>query len=165
MIQPQFELTDDHGRPVTIEVYTGQYLLVFFGFTHCRVVCPRALSKLSEVLGVLKQRYGEQAEIIQPLYISVDPERDSPEVMLQFLQNNYPLFTGLTGTQEQVEAAKQAFHVFAQKKPDDEDPAGYAVPHTAFTYLLDQQGHYLYHYPDHWDVSRMVDDLTLRIIN
>jgi len=143
MIDGRFALIDHDGGPVTNETYRGRHVLVFFGFTRCRVVCPRALSRISRALELL----GSTADEITPLYISVDPERDSPEVMKTFLAS-YPRFTGLTGTREQIDATKQAFRVFAQKKADASEPDGFVIPHTAFTYVLDPSGAYLTHFAD-----------------
>ena len=141
---PEFTLVDHHGNEVTEQNFAGRWVLVFFGFTHCRMVCPRALGRLSGILDTL----GGLAEQIQPLYITVDPERDTPEVMRAFLEASYPRFLGLTGTREQIDAAKHAFHVFARRRVDPEDPDGYAVPHTAFTYLLEPSGRVATHWTD-----------------
>lgn len=138
-----FRLTDHHGREVTEASYHGRFVLLFFGFTHCRVVCPRALAKLSGVLDAL----GQSADRIQPLYITVDPERDTPDVMRAFLQT-YPRFTGLTGSREQIDEVKRSFRVFAERAVDPDDKDGYAVPHTAITYLLDANGNFVTHFTD-----------------
>jgi len=138
-----FRLVDHFGRAVTDETYRGRFCLIFFGFTHCRVVCPRALTKLSRVLDSL----GHLAERIQPLYISVDPERDTPEVMRTFLQN-YPRFIGLTGTRAEINAAKRTFRVFARRTADPQDEEGYAVPHTAITFLMGPDGEFIAHFTD-----------------
>ena len=100
-----FRLIDHHGARVTDETYRGRFVLIFFGFTHCRVVCPRALSRLSAVL----ERLGPLTDQLQALYITVDPERDTPEVMRTFLEKSYPRFIGLTGTRAEIDAAKRAF--------------------------------------------------------
>jgi protein SCO1/2 len=92
--------------------------------------------------------------------VSVDPERDTPEVMRVFLAASYPRFTGLTGTVEQVEGAKDAFRVFARRRPDPEDPDGYAVPHTAITYLVDPDRRLARHWPDTADAPAVAADLT-----
>ena len=139
-----FALTDHHGREVTDTDYRGRFLLVYFGFTHCRVVCPRALARLSETLSLL----GDLADRIHPLYFTVDPARDSPATMKAFLEPRYPRFTGLTGTPEQVEAAKRTFRVFARRAADPEDASGYAVPHSALSYLVGPDGQYITHFPD-----------------
>lgn len=151
MIDGRFSLMDHDGRTVTNESYRGKHALVFFGFTHCKVVCPRALGRISRALDLI----GDDADRFTPLYISVDPERDTPTRMKQFLAS-YPRFTGLTGTREQIDATKQAFRVFAQRKEEAEEPGGYVVPHTAFTYVLDPRGAYVAHYPDTIDPETMM---------
>ena len=108
-----FSLIDHDGQDVSDETYRGQYILIFFGFTNCRVVCPRALAKLSIVLDFL----GPLAGRIRALYVTVDPERDTPHAMRAFLQS-YPRFTGLTGSRQQIDCIKKAFRVFAQRVDD-----------------------------------------------
>lgn len=151
-----FDLVDHHGTPVGVGSYRGDWLLVQFGFTSCRVVCPRALTKLTAAL----DRLGPGAERVRPLYVSVDPERDTPEVMRAFLAASYPRFTGLTGTAEQVEGATRAFRVFARRRADPADPDGYAVPHTAITYLVDPGGRLARHWPDTAEATTIADDLA-----
>jgi protein SCO1/2 len=157
--QPQiggaFRLTDHHGREVTELSYHGKHVLLFFGFTHCRMVCPRALTKLSGVLDSI----GELADRVQALYVTVDPERDSPEMMRAFLES-YPRFTGLTGTRAQIDDAKSAFKVFARRAADPLDDAGYSVPHTAIAYLMDSAGSYVTHFPDALDAEEIRERLV-----
>jgi protein SCO1 len=154
-----FRLIDHHGAEVGNESYHGKYVLVFFGFTHCKVVCPRALAKLSSVLESLGPLGGE----IQPLYVTVDPERDTPDVMRAFLERAAPRFTGLTGPRERIDEAKKAFHVFARRATDPDDPEGYAVPHTAITYVLDRQGRYAAHFTDAADAPEIAERLRALI--
>lgn len=144
MIEARFDLVDHHGRRVTADDYRGRFMLVFFGFTHCRVICPRALARLTEVL----QQLGDRAARVAALYVSVDPERDTPEVMKAFLAGRAPAFVGLTGSRAQVDAARSGFRVFAERAVDPDDPAGYAVSHSAMTYLIDPHGNYMTHFPD-----------------
>jgi len=138
-----FGLTDHNGRKVSDRTFLGSYLLIFFGFTHCRVVCPENLGKLSRALALL----GPLAEGVQPLYVSVDPERDSPEVMRAFLESRFPRFLGLTGERGQVDAMKSAYKVYAEREAADAD-GGYDVPHTAMTFIMDRDGRYLTHFSD-----------------
>jgi protein SCO1 len=154
MIDARFSLIDHDGRAVTNETYRGQHVIVFFGFTHCRVVCPRALSRITRALDLL----GPAADGIVPLYISVDPERDTPAVMKTFLEK-YPRFTGLTGPRDEIDATKKAFRVFAQKKVDATEPDGYVIPHTALTYLLDPKGDYVAHFADTIDEVELAAQL------
>jgi protein SCO1/2 len=150
-----FSLVDHFGRAVTEGNYRGRYMLLYFGFTHCRAVCPRALSRLSDALAML----GARASRIQPLYVTVDPERDSPAVMRTFLEQRFPRFTGLTGTHQQADAAKRTFRVFAEKAADPQDPGGYAMPHTALTYLVGPDGQYVAHFPDTIGAKQLAERL------
>ena len=158
-VRGRFELVDHHGEPVTETSYRGKWALVFFGFTHCRMVCPRALRKLSDAL----EQIGDLADRIQPLYITVDPDRDTPAVMRAFLETDYPRFVGLTGRTDRIEEAKAAFRVFARRGLDPDDPDGYAVPHSAMTYLLDQEGEYAEHFADVADAAEIAGRLRQRV--
>ncbi|MEL1251161.1 SCO family protein [Aurantiacibacter gilvus] len=150
-----FALTDHFGKSVTEADYKGQFALIFFGFTHCKLVCPRALTRISEALDLL----GDQAANIKPLYVTVDPERDTPDVMRNFLETPWPRFTGLTGKREAIDQVRAAFKVFATKVADPSDPEGYDMPHTALTYLMDARFQYLAHYPDTMDAARLAQEL------
>ncbi|MDH6523070.1 protein SCO1/2 [Streptomyces sp. SAI-135] len=154
-IQAAYSLTDHHGRRVTETDFSGKYQLIFFGFTNCGMVCPRALAKLSGVL----EKLGPLGERLQPLYITVDPERDTPDVMRAFLQEKYPAFLGLTGTPEECESARVAFKVFAAREVNPDRPDDYAVPHSALTYVLDEKGQYVTHFLDAADADRMLSRL------
>lgn len=151
-----FDLIDHDGRAVSARTYAGKHMLIFFGFTHCKMVCPRALSRLSAVL----DRLGPLADRVQPLYVTVDPQRDTPEAMKLFLSSEYPRFTGLTGSVEQVELAKKSFHVFSTEVSDPDDPDSYQMPHTAFTYLLGPEGTYQTHFTDAVDEEELVTRLS-----
>jgi protein SCO1/2 len=142
-VQGRFNLTDHFGRAVSDEDFRGKHLLVYFGFTNCRFVCPRALQKLTRVLKVL----GPTADNIQALYITVDPERDTPEVMRAYLESRFPAVLGLTGEQHAIDAAKRGFRVFAERRRELEN-GDYDVPHTAITYLMSRNGSYLDHFAD-----------------
>lgn len=156
-IRAGYSLVDHDGNAVTASTYRGRWQLVQFGFTSCKVVCPRALAKLTAALDALEREAGPAPLV--PLYITVDPERDSPVVMKSFL-GAYPRFTGLTGTPEQVEDAKQAFRIFTRRR---DAPDGYDVQHTAISYLLDPEGRPTHHWPDTHDAQRITEDL-LRLL-
>ena len=155
-IRGRFSLFDHHGQPVTDRSYRGRWMLVLFGFTHCQVVCPRALAKYSAVIERLEPTGAAQ---VKPLYVTVDPERDSPEVMRNFLQSKYPLFTGLTGPAPAIEAVKDAFSVFTRRRPDTADPDGYAVVHSAMAFLLNPRGEYVAHFSDAATTETILDRL------
>jgi len=158
-VDGRFELTDHFGRAVTERSYGERYLLVFFGFTHCAVVCPRELGKLGAAL----TRLGRLAERIQPLYITVDPARDDPQTMRAYVARYPGAFIGLTGTPAQVAAARKAFRVFAEPVPDAQAPGGYVVPHTAIAYLMAPGGRYLTHLPDALDVDAVSERLRQQL--
>jgi protein SCO1 len=156
-VRGTFELIDHNGREVNKRTYRGKHVVIFFGFTHCKGVCPRALSRLSAVL----DRLGPRAERIQPLYVTVDPRRDTPSVMKEFLASAYPRFTGLTGSAQQVEWAKRSFRVFSTEVSDRGERGCYRMPHSAFTYVLGPDGAYLTHFTD--DVEE--DELTTALFS
>lgn len=155
--RPQFSLVDHSGKAVSEASYPGKSLLVYFGFTHCKVVCPRSLGRLSQVLTSLPEDLEQK---LQPLYITVDPERDDPAVMKTYLEAKFPKFTGLTGSADEIEMAKKSFRVFAKKKPNPSDPTDYDVPHSAITYLINPSGDY----ETHWVDTKTEDDISADIL-
>jgi protein SCO1/2 len=156
-----FHLVDHHGRSVSDETYRGRFMLLFFGFTHCRAVCPRALARLTRVI----DRLGPAASRLQPLYVTVDPDRDTPEVMKAFLEKDYPRFTGLTGSRENIDHVKSRYRVFARRAADPDDTAGYQMPHTAFTYLIGPDGRYAAHFTDAVEEDELVQRLGEYLAN
>lgn len=155
MLDGTFSLIDHDGNAVTEASYRGRFMLIYFGFTHCRKVCPRSLACMTTALDELS----EVGRRIVPLYITVDPERDTAETMKAFLERNFPRFTGLTGSREAIDRAKDSFRVFTRRGPDPEDEEGYAMPHTAFAYLLGPDGKYLTHFMDTADAAKMARGL------
>jgi protein SCO1/2 len=149
-----FNLTDHYGRAVSSEGFRGRFMLIFFGFTHCRVVCPRALTRISAALDKL----GETSAAISALYITVDPERDTPEVMRKFLLP-YPRILGLTGSRTEIDEVKRNFRIFARRTADPANAHEYDVPHTAITYLLDIDGKFIADFNDSIALDEMVERL------
>lgn len=129
-----FRLVDHNGTDVTEANYKDSYKLVFFGFTSCPDVCPVELEKITKVMESL----GKDADKVQPLFITVDPERDTPEVMKNYVELFHPKIIGLTGTVDQVKAAEDAYKVYAAKA--DFDANGYTINHSSFTFFLNPQG-------------------------
>jgi protein SCO1 len=132
-----FTLTDQDGRTVTETDFKGKPFLVFFGFTHCPDICPAALFDMSETF----RRLGPDAEKVSALFISVDPERDTPEKLKDYLQSFHPRISALTGTQEQIEAVTKAYKAYAKKVPLD--GGEYTVDHSAVVYLMDREGRFV----------------------
>ena len=141
MIDPRFELTDHNGRRVDQASFYSRFALVFFGLTKCPVVCPRALTKLSQALDLV----GEDRGRISALYITVDPDADTPEALATFLQR-WPAFTGLTGSRDQIDGAKRSFRVFSARHHDE--GGEYRISHSAFAHLLDPSGRHVAHWAD-----------------
>jgi len=132
-----FHLEDQNGKPVSDEDMKGRPFLVFFGFVHCPDVCPTTLFEMSEVL----RQLGPDADRVGALFITVDPERDTPAVLKDYLSSFDPHLRGLTGDQAAINAAIKAYRVYAKKIP----LAGgdYTMDHTAVVYLMDKDGHFV----------------------
>lgn len=131
----KLELTDQDGRRRTLADFRGKVTTVFFGFTQCPDVCPTTLAEMKEVL----EKLGPRAKDVQVLFVSVDPERDTPELLKAYLGNFDPTFLGLRGSPEETAATAREFKVFYQKVPG-KTPGSYTVDHTAGTYVFDKAG-------------------------
>ncbi len=132
-----FKLTDQNGQVVTDQDLKGHPFLVFFGFTHCPDVCPTTLFEVSEVLRVL----GPDADRTRALFITVDPERDTPRVMKDYLSSFDPHLSGLTGDPAEIAAVAKAYRVYFKKVPQED--GGYTLDHTAIVYLMDKTGRFV----------------------
>jgi protein SCO1 len=128
------DMVDQRGAPVTDQTYAGRPLIVFFGFTSCPDVCP---TTLSDITGWL-QELGAQAADLQPILISVDPERDTTNVLANYMSAFDPRIVALTGTSAQVVGAASAFRAVYKKVPDAN--GGYTMDHTATVFLVDRAG-------------------------
>jgi protein SCO1 len=132
-----FRLEDQNGKPVTEQDMKGRPFLVFFGFTHCPDICPTTLFEMSQLL----QKLGPDADKIGALFVTVDPERDTPTVMKDYLSNFDPHLRGLTGDPADVTAAIKAYRVYAKKVPLEN--GDYTMDHTAVVYLMDKSGRFV----------------------
>jgi protein SCO1 len=132
-----FQLTDQNGREITDKDLKGRPFLVFFGFTHCPDVCPTTLFEVSEILRAL----GPDADRARALFVTVDPDRDTPAVMKDYLSSFDPHLVGLTGDPAAVAAVAKAYRVYFKKVPLE--PDGYAMDHTAVIYLMDKEGRFV----------------------
>jgi protein SCO1/2 len=132
-----FKLIDQDGKPITDQDMKGEPLLVFFGYTHCPDVCPTTLFEMSEVLRAM----GPDAARVHALYITVDPERDTPAVMKDYLSSFDPNLRGATGDAKAIDAAEKAYHVYAKRVPTGN--GDYSMDHTALVYLMDKQGRFV----------------------
>jgi protein SCO1/2 len=131
-----FRLIDQNGQAMRDADLKGRPFLVFFGFTHCPDVCPTALFEISELLRSL----GPDADRTRALFITVDPERDTPAVMKDYLSSFDPHLTGLTGDAAAIAAVAKAYRVYYKKVPLED---GYTMDHTAIVYLMDKEGRFV----------------------
>lgn len=131
-----FALTAQDGRTVTEKDLLGAPFLVFFGFTHCPDVCPTTLFEASEML----RAAGSQGDKLRILFVTVDPERDTPEVMKSYLGAFDPRIIGLSGSPEAIAAMIKSYKVYARKVPTSD---GYTMDHTAMVYLMDAKGRFV----------------------
>ena len=134
-----FTLTSNTGKRVSWDDFAGQYRLVYFGFTYCPDICPTDVQRLSQGLRAFEEAHPDLGKKVQPIFISVDPERDSVAVLNEFVASFHPRLIGLTGTPEEIEAVKKAFGASASKDPASAD-GNYNVSHTTFTYLFAPDG-------------------------
>jgi protein SCO1/2 len=132
-----FHLVDQNGKPTSEADMQGRPYLVFFGYTHCPDVCPTTLFEVSEVMRAL----GTDADRTGALFITIDPERDTPPVMKDYLSSFDPHLRGLTGDDAAVAAAEKGYRVYAKKVPGEN--GDYSMDHTALVYLMDKQGRFV----------------------
>ncbi len=135
-----FALADVNGAPVTDEILKGHHSLVYFGFTRCPDVCPLALQKITEALQIA----GPPAETVLPIFISVDPEHDTGEVMKAYVSNFHPRFVALTGRPEAIRQAQKAYRIYAARVPKkDGGESNETIAHTDAIYLMNPDGKYV----------------------
>lgn len=150
-----FTLTSQTGDPVSLSDLRGKLVLLYFGYTFCPDVCPTTLSTLNQALELM----GKKADDVQVVMVSVDPERDTPEVLANYLSNFNPSFMGLTGTHDQIASAATGLGVFFEKH-EGSAATGYLVDHTASVMALDQQGRLRLVIPFETSAEDIASDLT-----
>lgn len=138
-----FTLVDHDGRTRTDADFRGRSMLVYFGFTYCPDVCPTALTTVGQALTLL----GADADKVAPVFITVDPERDTPEQLREYVRHFHPRLTGLTGSKEQIAAVAKAYRVyFAKARPQGAPEDEYAMDHTSIVYLMGPDGKFVAHF-------------------
>ena len=140
-----FKLTRHDGETVSSKNYRDSYMLIYFGFTHCPATCPMALITMTEVLNNLEQMYPQQAENILPIFISVDPYRDTPEILKSYIAYFHPRFQGFTSAEDNLTELVSAYggH-FSYDRSEDTD--NYNVNHSSYIYFMGFDGKYLAHF-------------------
>jgi protein SCO1/2 len=137
-----FQLVDHHGKPVTQDILKDHYSFIYFGFSHCPMICPTELGKIALVMdGIQNDDIHNQ---FQSIFITVDPDRDTPAVLKEYVEGFHPEMIGLTGTKDQIEMVKQAYKTYAAKAENQKDSGNkaenYNVDHSSFIYLMKPDG-------------------------
>jgi protein SCO1/2 len=139
-----FTLTNQDGKTVTDADYRGKYLLVYFGYTFCPDMCPTGLSSIAHMLDQL----GTDAAKVQTLFITIDPARDTPTVLKNYVQSFNPSIQGLSGSAEQTAAVAKEYQVYYSREDMDDDSGEYMMDHSSLIYLMDPTGKYLANFPE-----------------
>jgi protein SCO1/2 len=154
-----FTLTDQNGDRRSDAAFRGKYMLVFFGYTFCPDVCPTTLAVMAAAL----DKMGAGADRIVPVFISVDPARDTPEVLKAYLSAFGARFVGLTGSEEDITAAAKAYRVYVQAHKDQGE--NYTVDHSGVVYLMDRAGAFLANYSLDASPDELAAELNKQTIN
>lgn len=139
---PDFTLSAANDQSVSLSDFRGQYVFIYFGYTFCPDLCPDTLAKLARV----RKQLGEQGEQMQVIMISVDPDRDTPDKLAEYVSHFDGSFVGLTGSDAEIDATGAAYGLFYQRH-EGTAATGYLIDHTARTYLLDPDGRIIVAYP------------------
>jgi protein SCO1/2 len=149
-----FALTAADGSAVTERTYRGKWLIVYFGYTFCPDVCP---TTLMEIAGAL-EKLGPRVEAVQGLFVTIDPKRDAPEILSEYVKSFDPRIIGLTGVPAQIAVAAKSFKVFYERR--DTDDGGYVYDHTTLIYLVDPDGRFMRALAGNADAQQTVDALV-----
>lgn len=161
MIGGPFSMVDQEGRTVTEETLKGKWSLIYFGYTYCPDVCPTSLSVMTQALDILEPAVA--AEVV-PVFVSVDPERDTVEQLALYHESFHPSFLMLTGTPEQVRQTAKAYRVYYRKAEND-SATEYLMDHSSITYLMNPEGEYATHFGHDVTPEGMADTLRKLVGN
>lgn len=132
-----FELTDHTGARFSSDDLAGEPTLMYFGYATCPDICPTELADTAAAVDILKETKGLR---VRPVFVTVDPERDKGEALAEYVGYFHDRMIGLTGTPEEIDAAAKAYRIYYAKAPDPDFPDGYAMDHSSYVYLLDDEG-------------------------
>ena len=160
-----FTLTNHRGEVVTERDYLGKHTLIFFGFTHCPDICPTTMNEIAFALDQL----GGKAKDVNAVFVTIDPERDNPEALGDYMELFDKRITGLTGTPEQIAGVAKAFRIFYTKNISAEEQAKpkedrfYLMDHSSITYLMSPTGEFIRHYSYGTPAKALADDIRARL--
>lgn len=152
-----FALTDQNGHAMTDKDLHGRWTLLYFGYTFCPDVCPTTLALMQNTM----RKLGAKADRITPVFITVDPERDTPSALKTYLESFGPRFVGLTGKPDAIAKVARAYRVYYAKHPLE--GGGYSVDHSSVIYLLDPSGKFVKVYEDTITAQALADDLKAQL--
>lgn len=150
-----FTLTDQNGKRVSDQDFRGKYMLMFFGYTYCPDICPGELQVMSAALDEL----GPKGEKIQPIFITIDPARDTPETLKTYVANFHPRMVGLTGSDADIAAVAKAYRVYYAKAKEAENKQDYLMDHSTILYLMGPDGKFVKHFTYNTDVKALAEGL------
>lgn len=156
-----FELVDQDGVTRTAEDFYGSYPLIYFGFTHCPDLCPTSLATMAQAIDRLAERAPDKAARVVPLFVTVDPRRDTVAVLKDYVPNFHPRLVGLTGTAEQIEQMARNYGVFYAPVPMG--GGDYLMDHSGFILLMGPAGEYLTHFESGVDAAELAEVLRRRV--
>ena len=155
LIGGPFTMINQKGETVTDKNFEGRYTIYFFGYTFCPDVCPTELQVLTAALKEL----GSDAAKITPVFVTIDPERDTPKIIGEYVANFDPRFVGLSGTPEQLAVMARAFHVYYKKETDPKNAQNYDMDHPSILYLMGPDGKFAKHFPYTTDAKALALEL------
>eukprot|EP00798_Chlamydomonas_sp_ICE-L_P021020 gene21020-27885_t len=150
-----FDLIDTEGKKFTDRELLGEFALLYFGFTHCPDICPDEMEKVAEVVDLVEKEVGVQ---VPPVFISIDPQRDTPQLVKSYVAEFHPRMLGLTGEFEKVKAASKAYRVYFNKTGDSD--TDYLVDHSIIHYLIDPTGEFVTFYAKSFTAEQMAESIT-----
>ena len=154
-----FALQDSQGQARSDAAFRGSYLLIYFGYTYCPDICPTTLMAMTRALEALEREAPDKAGRVQPIFVTIDPARDTAEVLAGYVAHFHPAFVALTGSAEQVARAAEAYRVVyrAVETADSQDTL---IDHSSYVYLMGPDGRYLAHYPKEVTAAPMAAGLA-----
>lgn len=142
LISTGFELTDNFNRIFKSD-HNNQYKLIYFGFTHCPDVCPEELDKMTHITQEVNAALPQTEDHLLPIFITVDPKRDTPDVLTEYLKDFYPRFLGLTGTEDKINQILKNFRVYSRKSNTSTDNQNYLLDHSIYIYFISKDGSFV----------------------
>ena len=141
LVGGSYSLTDHNGKKVTDKSFSNKFKIIYFGYTFCPDICPTGMAVISQALDLL----GNKAQRIKPIFITVDPKRDSVEIMAEYHSHFHPSFSNLTGTLDQIRRVAKLYRVY-YKKSDASEAENYLMDHSSIMYVLSPEGEYINHF-------------------